>query len=147
MFKPYNPENSIPNVFYIKDDETGIDWYDFLTTLDSDNIKIAVDGQNIVRFAFTDPDSVFPVNCNVIIPENIPSEFIENPMGWTYIDGKFIHIQDTEFYKDKVEKRELDALKDEYRELRLQSDLGIISNESLIRMKKVNDILVKKYQK
>jgi len=147
MFKLYSPDNPLPNVFYIRDDVTGVDWYEFQKTLDQDNVKIAVDATNVVRFAFTDPTSVFPKDCDVYSPSFIPPEFMESFIGWMYVDGEFIHVENTDFYKEKKDSREFDELKNEYRELRLQSDLGIISKEDLHRMKVLNDLLVEKYKK
>lgn len=147
MFKTYSPEQKLASVLYLKDTATGIDWYEYRKTLDNNSVKIAVDENCFVRYSFVDPYEIFPVDCSIITLEDLPSEFNENPYGWYYIDGEFKHVTETEYYKNKMEIRELEQLKDEYRELRLQSDLGIITTDKLVRLSELHTILVEKYTK
>lgn len=146
MFKLYTPDERISHVFYIKDTETGVDWYEYQKEIDNSSTKIAVDENDFIRFAFVDPYSIFPKDCNVFVVDELPSDFEESTYGWFYIDGKFIHITDTEQYKNKVQLKETNKIKDAYRELRLQSDLGIISNDDLKELNRLHTVLVEKYK-
>lgn len=148
MFVRYIPENPLTNVFYLKDDITGVDWYEYQRTLDNNSFKIAVDEiTNDIVFSFYDPSAVFPVNCNIFTINNAPDEFINYPYSWKYINSQFVHPTTTDWYKEHCEKKLLTSLKTEYNELKLQNELGVISSDDKLRLDEVVKILSEKYSK
>jgi hypothetical protein len=144
MFTRYTPKNAIPNVFYLKDSGTGKDWYEIQKSINRDTLKIAVDKENNIRFSFYDPSSVFPEDCTIFEPEKFPDNFISAPHNWTYSEGNFSPIVNSEAYKVRSETKILEELKSEYRDLKLRADLGISSEEDVSRIEVIRKRLLEK---
>jgi len=152
MYVLYTPssEDAYPTGLYLKDSDSGDDWYETLDKYDNDLVKIAYDKEGVVRWIFKDPTTVFPVDCEVISLDNPPEDILQAiPGEWLYKDGKLsidnssaiIEAQskvekemawsssNIEAFKDISESRALSKTEDKYLKALKQYRIDLLSIE------------------
>ncbi|MBI6548571.1 tail fiber assembly protein [Xenorhabdus lircayensis] len=89
-FKRYQPEDSIPNVLYLRS-EDGQDWYECQKLFSSDTLKAVYDDDFVIRSFGYDISALCPTGLSVaeVASYYVPKD-ISIDGSWQYSDGKII---------------------------------------------------------
>lgn len=95
-FKLYTPENpkfpDVKGAQYLRDEETGTDWYDACFLYRKDTMKVVYESDGFINLADMDAVPMFPINASVAEVEvkDLPKGFNYATKAWAYIDGKIV---------------------------------------------------------